>query len=67
MNYYELLDEKAKLGMKALIDYLEQDRNLLYTIIDGEDYTEIQIETWDDCSTTEFLTSYEFDEDGNVI
>lgn len=62
MNYYELLEEKAKLGMDTLIDYLKQDRNLIWTIIDtDEDEIEIQIETWDnDNYNTEFLCSYEF-------
>lgn len=70
MNYYELLDEKAKLGYDELIAYLQTDRNLLWTIKpnDEERTTEVEIETWDgEYYNTEFLTSYEFDENGKLI
>lgn len=70
MNYYDLLDEKAKLGFDELIAYLQTDRNLLWTIKpnDEEHTTEVEIETWDgEYYNTEFLTSYEFDENGKLI
>ena len=70
MNYYDLLDEKAKLGFDELIVYLQTDRNLLWTIKpnDEEHTTEVEIETWDEeYYNTEFLTSYEFDENGKLI
>ena len=70
MNYYDLLDEKAKLGFDELIAYLQTDRNLLWTIKpNGEEHTtEVEIETWDgEYYNTEFLTSYEFNENGKLI
>ena len=70
MNYYDLLEEKAKLGYDELIAYLQTDRNLLWTIKpnDEEHTTEVEIETWDgEYYNTEFLTSYEFDENGKLI
>ena len=70
MNYYNLLEEKAKLGFDELIAYLQTDRNLLWTIkIDDEDHiTEVEIETWDEENyNSEFLTSFEFDENGKLI
>jgi len=73
MNYYKLLDEKAKLGLEKFKHELETNSifdGLLWTIIDvNEDgVTEIVIETFDkETYDTEFLTSYEFDEDGKVI
>ena len=70
MNYYDLLEEKAKLGYDELIAYLQTDKNLLWTIKpnDEERTTEVEIETWDgEYYNTEFLTSYEFDENGKLI
>ena len=70
MNYYNLLEEKAKLGFDELIAHLQTDRNLLWTIKpnDEEHTTEVEIETWDgEYYNTEFLTSYEFDENGKLI
>ena len=63
MNYYNLLEEKAKLGFDELLAYLQTDKNLLWTIkIDDEEHiTEVEIETWDEENyNSEFLTSFEF-------
>lgn len=73
MNYYELLDEKAKLGLDKFKYELENNPlfdGLLWTVIDVNEngITEIVIETFDkETYDTEFLTSYEFDENGKVI
>lgn len=70
MNYYNLLEEKAKLGFDELLAYLQTDRNLLWTIkIDDEEHiTEVEIETWDEENyNSEFLTSFEFDSSGKMI
>lgn len=70
MNYYDLLDEKAKLGYDELLAYLQTDKNLLWTIEfnDNDHTTSIEIETWDEENyNSEFLTSYEFDENGKLI
>ena len=70
MNYYDLLEKKAKLGFNELIAYLQTDRNLLWTIkLDDEEHTtEVEIETWDEENyNSEFLTSFEFDENGKLI
>lgn len=62
MNYYELLDEKAKLGLEKFKHELETNPlfdGLLWTELSE---TEIVIETIDkETLDTEFLTSYEFD------
>ena len=62
MNYYELLDEKAKLGLEKFKHELETNSifdGLLWTELSE---TEIVIETIDkETLDTEFLTSYEFD------
>lgn len=65
MNYYELLEEKAKLGLDELLEYIKTDRNLLFTLTtnDTEDVISIEIEAWDgDTYNSEFLCSYEFDD-----
>lgn len=70
MNYYELLEEKAKLGFDELLAYLQTDKNLLWTIeIDDDDHTtSIEIETWDnDTYNSEYLMSFEFDQSGKMI
>ena len=70
MNYYELLEEKAKLGFDELLAYLQTDKNLLWTIeIDDDDHTtSIEIETWDgEYYNTEYLMSFDFDSSGKMI
>ena len=70
MNYYELLEEKAKLGFDELLAYLQTDKNLLWTIeIDDDDHTtSIEIETWDnDTYNSEYLMSFDFDSSGKMI
>jgi len=70
MNYYDLLNEKAKLGFDELLAYLQTDKNLLWTI-EFDDYdhtTEVEIETWDEENyNSEFLTSFEFNSSGKMI
>lgn len=73
MNYYELLDEKAKLGLDNFKYELENNplfSGLLWTELNEiiGVATEIVIETFDkENYNTEFLTSYEFDENGKLI
>lgn len=73
MNYYELLDEKAKLGLDKFKYELENNPlfdGLLWTELNETigQATEIVIETFDkETYDTEFLTSYEFDENGKLI
>ena len=67
MNYYELLDEKAKLGLEKFKHELETNSifdGLLWTeLIETIGHpTEIVIETFDEETyDTEYLCSYEFD------
>lgn len=68
MNYYELLEEKAKLGLDKFKHELENNPifdGLLWTELNktiGQP-TEIVIETFDkENYNTEYLTSYEFDD-----
>ena len=70
MNYYDLLNEKAKLGFDELLAYLQTDKNLLWTIeIDDDEHTtEVEIETWDEENyNSEYLTSFEFNSSGKMI
>ena len=70
MNYYDLLNEKAKLGFDELLAYLQTDKNLLWTI-EFDDYdhtTEVEIETWDEENyNSEYLMSFEFNSSGKMI
>lgn len=73
MNYYELLDKLAKTGLDNFKYELETNSiydGLLWTELNetiGQP-TEIVIETFDkETYDTEFLTSYEFDENGKLI
>lgn len=73
MNYYELLDEKAKLGLDKFKYELENNPlfdGLLWTELNETIgvATEIVIETFDkETYDTEFLTSYEFDNNGKLL
>lgn len=66
MNYYELLDEKAKLGLDKFKHELQTNPlfdGLLWTELNETIglATEIVIETFDkETLDTEYLTSYEF-------
>ena len=70
MNYYDLLEEKAKLGFDELLAYLQTDKNLLWTIEfnDNDHTTSIEIETWDEENyNSEFLTSFEFNSESGKL
>ena len=73
MNYYELLEEKAKLGLDKFKYELENNPlfdGLLWTIEfdDCEHTTEVKIETFDkENYNTEFLTSFEFNNNKKMI
>ena len=70
LYYYELLNDIAKFGFDVVLAYLKTDKNLLWTVEvdDDEHTTEVEIETWDgEYYNSEFLTSYEFDENGKLI
>lgn len=73
MNYYELLDKLAKTGLDNFKHELETNSiydGLLWTELNETIgvATEIVIETFDkENYNTEYLTSYEFDENGKLI
>lgn len=74
MNYYDLLEEKAKLGLDKFKYELENNPifdGLLWTELDETigKATEIVIETFDrENYNTEYLTSFEFDsESGRLL
>ena len=72
-NYYELLEEKAKLGLDKFKYELENNPlfdGLLWTELNETIgvATEIVIETFDkETYDTEYLTSFEFDDNGKLI
>lgn len=66
MNYYDLIEEKARLGLDKFKYELEHNpifKGLLWTEVkEDEDTIEIQIETWNsETLNSEFLCSAEFD------
>lgn len=65
MNYYKLLEEKAKLGLDELLAYLQTDKNLLYTVDYGS-IISVEIETWYE-ENAEYLMSFEFNTSGKII
>ena len=49
MNYDDLLREKTKLGFERFINFIREDKNLLYDIDETEDdETEVNVEIFDD-------------------
>ena len=72
ITYYKLLDELAEKGLDVFKKELDTNplyKGLLWTIIDEtNDITRIDIETWDEKNLeSEFLTTYEFDNEGKII
>ena len=68
MNYQHILREETKNGFDSFMDFLENDKNLLYEI-DEEyiDEKEITVEIFDDEEETDIIGVYYFDDDGNFI
>lgn len=68
MNYQHILREETKNGFDSFMDFLGNDKNLLYEI-DEEyiDEKEITVEIFDDEERTDIIGVYYFDDDGNFI
>ena len=64
MNYQHILREETKNGFDSFMDFLENDKNLLYEI-DEEyiDEKEITVEIFDDEEETDIIGVYYFDDD----
>ena len=73
MNYDDLLREKTKLGFERFIDFIREDKNLLYDIDETEDdeteddETEVNVEIFDDDMGTELIGTYIFNNNGDFI
>lgn len=64
---YSILKEKAENGFEQFINYIRDDRNLLYGVDEIGNETEIEVETFDDNMCTEIVGTYYFDKVGNFI
>ena len=68
MNYDDLLREKTKLGFERFINFVREDKNLLYDIDETEDdETEVNVEIFDDDMSTELIGAYIFNNNGDFI
>lgn len=68
MNYYDILEKKAKLGFERFINFIREDKNLLYNIDETEDdETEVSVEIFDDDMGTELVGTYIFNDNGDFI
>lgn len=68
MNYDDLLREKTKLGFERFINFIREDKNLLYDIDETEDdETEVNVEIFDDDMGTELIGTYIFNNNGEFI
>lgn len=65
-DYRKILEEKAKIGLEELKQFIEQDNNLLYETEEEENFITINIFMFDENSCTEFLESYEFEKNKKV-
>ena len=63
MNYYETLEELAENGFENFINFVRNDKNLLYEV----EETEVEVEILDENEGTEFLGRFCFDEFGNYV
>ena len=68
MNYDDLLREKTKLGFERFINFIREDKNLLYDIDETEDdETEVNVEIFDDDMGTELIGTYIFNNNAKFI
>ena len=74
MTYCNECEIHAKNGLDELIDYLERQKNLIYTReIEkgcgkyGDDIICIEVEILDDDEGTDFIGTYEFNENGDFL
>ena len=68
MNYDDLLREKTKLGFERFINFIREDKNLLYDIDETEDdETEVNVEIFDVDIGTELIGTYIFNNNGDFI
>ena len=68
MNYDDLLRGKTKLGFERFINFIREDKNLLYNIDETEDdETEVNVEIFDDDMGTELIGTYIFNNNGDLI
>lgn len=68
MNYDDLLREKTKLGFERFVNFIREDKNLLYDIDETEyDETEVNVEIFDDDMGTELIGTYIFNNNGEFI
>ncbi len=66
MTYKERLLEKAQCGFSCFIDYVLNDYNLSYNLIECDNgIVEYEILYNDNESIDDFIGCYAFDEDGN--
>lgn len=68
MNYYETLEELAENRFENFINFVRNDKNLLYEVEESElGETEVEVEILDENEGTEFLGRFCFDEFGNYV
>lgn len=68
MNYDDLLREKTKLGFERFINFIREDKNLLYDIDETkDDETEVNVEIFDDDMGTELIGTYIFNNNRDFI
>lgn len=65
MNYYDILEEKAKADFEQFMNFIRNDKNLLYDITETENgETEIEVSVFDDNMCIDFIGSFAFNDNG---
>lgn len=74
MSYYNECRIHAENGFNELIEYLDRQKELTYTITTekgcgkyGDDITNVDVEILDEDMCVDFLNNYEFDSKGRLI
>lgn len=69
INLYDMCEEKAKQGLDTFKKFLNNTKDLLYTVIEQDGIGEVEVEYFadEDCILTEFLGSWEFDDEDKFI
>lgn len=68
MSCYVLLEKMAKKGFEQFMDFVRNDKNLLYDITETENgETEVEIDIFDENEGTEYIGGFAFDNNGKYI
>lgn len=67
MDYYDILRKKAKKGLKAVLDYIDNNNDLIYDKKEVDDVIEVYIESRIEKYEWDYLMGMEFNLEGEFL